>query len=94
MFSQKIWDTLAKEDQAIIQKAAKEAGVYERKLNRDMMSESASSLEKAGMKVTKLTPEQQKAFVEATKDIATKFEAEIGKDVVKQMKDEIAKYSK
>jgi len=53
MFSQKIWDTLPKEDQEVIMKAGKEAGVYERKVNRDMMKESVIALEKAGMIVTK-----------------------------------------
>jgi tripartite ATP-independent transporter DctP family solute receptor len=94
MFSQKIWDTLAKEDQEVILKAAKEAGVYQRKLNRDMIAESVAALEKAGMKVTKLTPEQHQAFVEATKDVAAKFEAEIGKETIAEMRAEIAKNSK
>lgn len=94
MFSQKIWDTLAKEDQEVILKAAKEAGVYQRKLNRDMIAESIAGLEKAGMKVTRLSPEQHQAFVEATKDVAAKFEAEIGKDAIAEMKAEISKYSK
>lgn len=94
MFSQKIWNTLPKEDQDLIARAGKEAGVYERKVNREMMTESAANLEKAGMKVTKLTPEEQQAFVEATKEIAPKFEAEIGKENVQEVKAEIAKYSK
>lgn len=94
MFSKKIWDTLPKEDQDIIAKAGKEAGIYERKVNREMMAESTAGLEKAGMIVTKLTPDQQKAFAEATKDVAAKFEAEIGKETVDAMKAEIAKYVK
>lgn len=94
MFSKKIWDTLPPDQQEIILKAAKEAGVYQRKLNRDMNAESVATLEKAGMKVTKLTPEQHQAFVDATKDIAPKFESEIGKDVIAEMKAEISKNSK
>lgn len=94
MFSKKIWDTLPKEDQELIVKAGKEAGAYERKVNREMMTESAANLEKAGMVVTKLTPEQQKAFMDATKDVAAKFENEIGKETVQEMKAEIAKYTK
>lgn len=94
MFSKKIWDTLPKEDQDIIAKAGKEAAVYERKVNREMMTESVNGLEKAGMIVTRLTPDQQKAFMEATKDVAAKFETEIGKETIDSMKAEIAKYSK
>lgn len=94
MFSKKIWDTMPKEDQELIAKAGKEAGLYQRKINREMMSESVANLEKAGMIVTRLTPEQHKLFVEATKDIAGKFDAEIGKELVQEMQAEIAKYSK
>lgn len=94
MFSQKIWDTLPKEDQELIMKAGKEAGVYERKVNRDMMKESVIALEKAGMVVTKLTLEQQKAFMDATQEVGTKFENEIGKELLTEVKAEIAKSMK
>jgi TRAP-type transport system periplasmic protein len=94
MMSKKTWDSLSKEDQDIVMKAGKEAGIYERKVNREMMTESVTNLEKAGMVVTKLTPDQQKAFMNATKDVASKFEAEIGKDIIQEMRAEIAKHSK
>lgn len=94
MFSKKIWDTLPKEDQDVILKATKESSVYQRAYNRNMMKESVAGMEKNGVVVTRLTPDQQKAFMEATKEIAGRFEAEIGADTVKEMKDEIAKYFK
>lgn len=94
MFSKKIWDTLSKEDQDVILKAAKESTVYQRKYNREMMKEAVAGMEKNGVLITKLTPEQQKAFMAATKDIAPKFEAEIGAATVQEVQAEIAKYSK
>ena len=94
MFSKKIFDTLSKEDQQIILKAAQEAGVYQRKVNREAMNEAVAGMQKGGMTVTKLTPEQHKVFVEATKDIAKQFEAEIGAENVQAMRAEIAKYVK
>jgi TRAP-type C4-dicarboxylate transport system substrate-binding protein len=94
MYSKKLFDELAKEDQEIILKAAQEAGVYQRKINRDTMGEAVAGMEKAGLTVTRLTPEQHKAFVEATKDIAPKFESVIGADNLKEIKAEIAKYVK
>ena len=94
MFSKKLFDTLPKEDQQIILKAAQEAGVYERKVNRETMNEAVAGMQKAGMTVTKLTPDQQKAFMEATKDIAKQFETEIGVDNVQAIRAEIAKYAK
>ena len=94
MFSKKLFDTLPKEEQQIILKAAQEAGAYERKINRETMGEAVAGMQKAGMTVTKLTPEQHKAFVEATKDIAKQFETEIGADNVQGIRAEIAKYAK
>lgn len=94
MFSQKIWDTLAKEDQEVLQKAAKESSIYQRKYNREQMKICEDGMAKNGVTVTTLTPEQQKAFQEATKDINAKFATEIGAQILKDIQAEIAKYSK
>jgi tripartite ATP-independent transporter DctP family solute receptor len=94
MYSKKLFDGLSKEDQEIILTAAREAGVYQRKINRDTMGEAVAGMEKGGMTVTRLTPEQHKAFVEATQGIAPQFESVIGADNLKEIKAEIAKYVK
>lgn len=94
MFSKKAWDTLSKEDQDVILKATKDSSLYQRKYNRDMMKDCEAGMAKNGVVVTRLTPDQQKAFADATKTIATQFEAEIGADTVKEVKAEITKYSK
>ena len=94
MYSKKMWDTLPKPDQEIIMKAGKEAGVWQREYNRKVDAEAVQGLEKAGMVVTRLTPEQQKAFMDATKGIAGQFENDIGKDTIAEARAEIAKYSK
>ncbi len=94
MYSKKLWDTLPKADQEILLKTAKEASKWQREYNRKVDAEAVQGLEKAGMKVTNLTPEQQKTFMDATKDIAGQFEKEIGKDVIDEVKAEIAKASK
>jgi tripartite ATP-independent transporter DctP family solute receptor len=93
MYSKRLFDTLSKEDQALILKAAREAGAYQRQVNRDTMGKAVEGMEKAGMTVTKLTPEQHNAFVEATKNIAPQFEGEIGADNLKTIREEIAKAS-
>jgi tripartite ATP-independent transporter DctP family solute receptor len=91
MYSKRLWDTMSQEDQALILKAAKEAGTYERKINRETMGEAVAGMEKAGMTVTRLTPEQHQVFVDATKDIAGRFENDIGADNLKAIREEIAK---
>lgn len=94
MFSQKIWDTLAKEDQEVLMKAAKESSLYQRKYNREQMKTCEEGMEKNGVKVTKLSNEQLKAFQDATKDIAAQFENDIGAQILKDVQGEITKYSK
>lgn len=94
LFSQKIWDTMPKEDQAIFQQAALEAKDYQRKVSRDMVKDQVGKLRTAGMTVTELTPAQVKAFQDATKPVYDQFADKIGKDLVKEMTDEVAKLSK
>ncbi|MDR1936061.1 MAG: TRAP transporter substrate-binding protein [Candidatus Accumulibacter sp.] len=91
MYSKRLWDRLSAEDQALILKAAKESAVYQRQVNRETMGKAVDGMEKAGMTVTRLTPEQHNAFVEATKTIAQQFEADFGADNLKTIRDEIAK---
>ncbi|MDI6600826.1 MAG: TRAP transporter substrate-binding protein [Thermoanaerobacteraceae bacterium] len=91
MMSQKFWDELSKEDQDLIQKAALEAGAYERQVNREQMAKMEQNLKDAGMVVTELTEEQRQAFVDATKDVASQFENEIGKDIIAEVMAEIQK---
>jgi tripartite ATP-independent transporter DctP family solute receptor len=93
MYSKKLFDALPKEDQALILKAAKDAGAYQRKINRETMGEAVAGMEKAGMTVTRLSPEQHRAFVDATKDIAGQFEKDMGADNLKAIREEIAKAS-
>ena len=45
------------------------------------MGDAVAGMEKAGMTVTRLTPEQHQAFMDATKEIAPQFEADLGVDV-------------
>ena len=94
LFSQKIWDTMPKEDQAIFQQAALEAKDYQRKVSRDMVKDQVGKLRTAGMTVTELTPAQVKAFQDATKPVYDQFAEKIGKDLVKEVTDEVTKLSK
>ena len=91
MYSKKLWDALPKEDQEILKKTGKEASKWQREYNRKVDAEALAGLGKAGMTVTKLTPEQTKVFQEATKDIAAQFENDIGKDIIAEVRTEIAK---
>lgn len=94
LFSQKIWDSMPKEDQEIFQQAALEAKDFQRKISRDMVKDQVGKLRDAGMTVTELTPDQLKAFQDATKPVYDQFAEKIGKDLVKEVTDEVVKLSK
>jgi TRAP-type transport system periplasmic protein len=94
IISTKVWDGMSKEDQKIFQDAAYEARDYQRKVNRQMNAELVDKLKAAGMVVTELTPEQQKAFQDAVKPVYDQFADRIGKSLIDEVRAEVDKYSK
>ena len=71
VFSKKIWDTLGKEDQALITKFAKEAQLEERKLWYEMEEKSVKQIEAAGVEIIKIDDKQQ--FQAAVKPVWEKY---------------------
>jgi tripartite ATP-independent transporter DctP family solute receptor len=71
VFSKKIWETLSKEDQALIQKFAKEAQLEERKLWAEMEEKSLQQMRDAGVEIIKIA--DKKPFVAAVKPVWDKF---------------------
>ncbi|HQL37077.1 MAG TPA: DctP family TRAP transporter solute-binding subunit [Bacillota bacterium] len=74
------WDKLTDEQKKIVKDAAIEARDYSRKLANDRENDSIEEMKAAGLHVTILTPEQIKAFQEATKDVYKEYVDKIGKD--------------
>src|SRR5499433_1150734 len=71
VFSKKTWDTLSKDDQALIAKFAKEAQQEERTLWYAMEQKSRSEMEKAGVEITNI--DDKKPFQEAVKPVWEKY---------------------
>jgi len=71
VFSKKIWDTLGKEDQALITKFAKEAQLEERKLWYEMEEKSVKQIEAAGVEIIKIDDKQP--FQAAVKPVWEKY---------------------
>jgi tripartite ATP-independent transporter DctP family solute receptor len=71
VFSKKVWDTLPKEDQAMIRKAAKESVPYMRKLWDEREVKSRKVVEAAGTQVVALANKQE--FIDAMKPVYAKF---------------------
>jgi len=89
MMSQQTFDDLSAADQKIVQEAAKAAGDYDRVINREYDDFAKAELAAAGMVITDLTPEQLKAFQDATQPVYDTWGPEIGSELVKSVQDQI-----
>jgi tripartite ATP-independent transporter DctP family solute receptor len=73
VFSKKIWDTLSKEQQAAIRKAAKDSVPYYVKLWEAKEKDAKAAVIKAGTKIVPAAEIDRKAFVEVEKPVWDKF---------------------
>ena len=71
VFSKKVWDTLRKEDQAMIRKAAKESVPVMRKLWDEREEKSRKTVEAAGVQIVPIANKEE--FVDAMKPVYDKF---------------------
>jgi tripartite ATP-independent transporter DctP family solute receptor len=74
VFSKRIWDTLSKEDQAQVRKAAKDSVPYMRKLWDEREVKSRKTVEAAGAQV--ITIADRQPFVDAMKPVYARFASE------------------
>ncbi len=73
MTSQKFWDESTAEEKEAIMEAAKIARDYGRTLGRQANEELAGELEKNGMEIVKLSPEEHKKFQKKAQEIYGEF---------------------
>jgi TRAP-type C4-dicarboxylate transport system substrate-binding protein len=73
VFSKKVWDTLSKEEQVIIRKAAKDSSHLYRKLQDVQQETSKKALIAAGVKFIEPNEINKKSFVDAVKPVWEKF---------------------
>jgi len=73
VFSKKIWDTLTKEEQVAIRKAAKDSVPYYVKLWEPREKDAKAAVIKGGAKVVAAADIDRKGFVEAEKPVWDKF---------------------
>jgi TRAP-type transport system periplasmic protein len=91
LISKRTWDKLSGEEKKIIQDAANEATVYQRKVSREKSAEALETLKKAGMQVTEVPPEEIKRMREKVKPVTDKYAKEVGEALVNEVNAEIAK---
>ncbi len=73
VFSKKIWDTLTKEEQAALRKAAKASVPYYTNLWEAKEKEAKAAVIKGGAKIVEAKDIDRKSFVEAEKPVWDKF---------------------
>jgi tripartite ATP-independent transporter DctP family solute receptor len=71
VFSKRIWDTLPKEDQELIRKAAKASVPYMRKLWDEREAQARKTVEAAGVQVVEIPDKQE--FIDAMKPVYARF---------------------
>lgn len=93
IFSKKVWDTLSAAEKKILQDAAAEAAVFQRKTSRDASAGNLDALKKAGMTVTELSAAEQAKLREKFKPVIDKHGAAIAATVA-ELQAELAKVRK
>jgi TRAP-type transport system periplasmic protein len=85
--NEKVWNSWSEEDQKAVREAAEQAAREEIEIARKGITAEDDSLlkeiEGMGVTVVKLTPEQKKAFQDATRDVYEKWTNQIGAELVK-----------
>lgn len=73
VFSKATWEKLSKDDQALIQKLAREAQQEQRALWNEREKKSMELIKQAGIEVVSFTPAQKKQFQDAVKPVWDKY---------------------
>ena len=92
--NKQVWANWTEADRKAVRAAAEQAGAENLIAARQGISPgddaALKAIEKNGVTITQLTPEQRKAFKDATRPVFDKWAATIGKDLVKKAETAIA----
>jgi len=91
IFSKQKWDKLTPAERAIVQEAANEAGVYERRVSREANEKSADSLAKKGMLINAVAPQEIARMRDKVKPVTDKFTKDGGEAMAGAIMAEINK---
>lgn len=91
MVSKKLWDTLSADEKKAFQEASDEASVYQRKVARDLIEKSRETLQKHGMQLNEIAPEELARMRVKVQPVVDKYAAQVGVELVKEFQDELKK---
>jgi TRAP-type transport system periplasmic protein len=89
--SKRTWDRLSAEERKILEEAAVETAVYQRKVARAEAAKVLDQLKQAGMVVHELPPEDVAKLREKAKPIVQKYTKDLGEEFVTELYAEIEK---
>ena len=92
--SKKFWDQLSADEKKVIQDAATEAAVYQRKANRDLNEQYLQSLKKTGMQINEIPAAEVARMRAKVQPVVDKYSAQIGGTLVKDLYGEVEKARK
>ncbi len=87
MMSERTWDRLDPEYQALVQEAARKSAAYEIQLATEYDDWSRNRLEELGMQVTRLDDDQIAAFQEAVQPVYVEWAPQIGEDLIADIRE-------
>jgi TRAP-type transport system periplasmic protein len=91
LISKKAWDGLSPQEQKIVQEAAREATVYERKTIRAFSETALGELKKVGMQITELPAAEQAKLRAKLQPVLAKYGNEFGEATTSELMGELAK---
>jgi len=89
--SKKFWDKLSADEKKILQDAAQETAIFQRKLARDEAAKALDELKKRGMTVHELPAAEIAKLRERAQPVVAKFTREIGEPLVQEVRAQVEK---
>ena len=88
--SERVWKTIADDDQAILKQAAYDAGQWGIEKSRTDLDSTLADIRERGVEVNELSSEQRQAFVDSTQSVYKKWIPRIGEELVEAAQKAIA----
>jgi len=85
------WDKLNGDERKVLQDACDESRVYHRKVNRSTNEKVLADLKAKGMVYNDVSTTERTRMRDKVSPVVDKYSKEIGEDLVKQVRAEIAK---
>ncbi|WP_431023571.1 TRAP transporter substrate-binding protein [Halomonas sp. H5] len=85
MMSERTWDRLHPDYQALVQEAARQSAAYEIQISAEYDDWAREQLEERGMQITRLDDAQIAAFQEAVQPVYEEWAPEIGEELIAEI---------